>query len=61
MSATTVPTLCPGEATATADPPSAVGTSRTATVVASSLWVFVSGLLVYGIVQTAIKAAALFG
>jgi len=37
------------------------GTPRYATVVASGLWVFVSGLLAYGIVQTAIKAAALFG
>lgn len=36
-------------------------TSRTAPVVASALWVFVGGLLAYGIVQTAIKAAALFG
>lgn len=60
MTATTVPTICPGEAAATASTPSEGNASRTATVVASSLWVFVGGLLAYGIVQTAIKAAALF-
>ncbi len=37
------------------------GTPRTTRLVASGLWVFVAGLLAYGIVQTAIKAAALFG
>lgn len=41
--------------------PETAGSSRTATVVASALWVFVAGLLGYGIVQTAVKAVALFG
>lgn len=59
MTATTttpneVPTSAPGC-------PEAAGSSRTATVVASALWVFVAGLLGYGIVQTAVKAVALFG
>jgi|GEM_PF-2321539 len=39
----------------------AVGTPRITRVIASGLWVFVSGLLAYGIVMTALKAAALFG
>jgi len=48
---------------ADADRPDAApsGTPRSTWVVASGLWVFVGGLLAYGIVQTAIKAAALFG
>ncbi|NLF04807.1 MAG: hypothetical protein GX593_07395 [Actinomycetales bacterium] len=45
---------CPDAAPAT-------GTPRSTWIVASGLWVFVGGLLAYGIVQTAIKAAALFG
>ena len=62
MTATTVPTTCPGEVTTAADgAPSSAGAFRTATLVASALWVFVGGLLAYGIVLTAIKAAALFG
>ena len=39
----------------------ATGTPRSTRIVASGLWGFVGGLLAYGIVQTAIKAAALFG
>lgn len=42
-------------------PDAASGTPRSTRIVASGLWVFVGGLLAYGIVQTAIKAAALFG
>lgn len=38
----------------------AAGTPQSTRVIAGGLWVFVSGLLVYGIVETAIKAAALF-
>jgi len=34
---------------------------RATRLVASALWGLGSGLLAYGIVQTAIKAAALFG
>ena len=38
----------------------ASGTPRSTRIVASALWVLVSGLLAYGIVMTVIKAAALF-
>ncbi len=63
MTATTVPTTCPDTLIKTADDgaSSPAAAFRTATLVASALWVFVGGLLAYGIVQTAIKAAALFG
>lgn len=59
----TATTTTPNEVPATApvDTAQPAGSSRTATVVASALWVFVAGLLGYGIVQTAVKAVALFG
>ena len=61
MTATTAPTTCPEVAPAAPGPETAsAGASRTATVVASTLWVFVAGLLGYGVVQTAIQAVALF-
>ena len=46
---------------APASPPApAAGTPTSTRIIASGLWVFVSALLAYGIVQTAMKAAALF-
>lgn len=38
----------------------AAGTPRGTRIIASALWVLVSGLLAYGIVMTVITAAALF-
>lgn len=58
---TTLDREAPTPAAPAAPAAPAVGTPRTTRIVASGLWVFVGGLLAYGIVQTAIKAAALFG
>lgn len=59
MTVTTAPTETPDVAATTRSPSAA--TPRTTTLVAGALWVFVVGLLAYGVVQTAVKAVALFG
>lgn len=57
---TDVATLDPETGTVPA-PEAAAGSAGRATSLAVGLWVVVGSLLAYGVLQTALKASALFG